>query len=235
MAVAGYALGFQAERSYSYSGKSSLITERSVLMVRRAIDERLHYFAAYGEPAVGSTGFYNNAAITPVSSSFNPNTATYSDWISFVLDGVLGIGLGSYNTIIPDEILFSRNMIKRAMAATDTYNANVSAMVAIRDRLNALDGYENVRIRSRPESDSATLEAKGVMASGTNKDRVVVYKKDPMTLARQMESSIAQMMPSKYAFSGGDGRIVYPMFSCASATQIYETNAISYIDVTKAT
>ena len=235
MAVAGYAMGFKSERSYNFSGKADLITDRSVLLVRRAIDERLNWFAAYGDPAIGARGFYNNAQVTVDNNAFNPNTATYSDWITFVLDQVLGIGTASFGTVVPTDILMSRNAIKRAAMVTDPQNANVSALMAIRDRLAAIDGYQNITIRSRPESDASMLTARAVPGITPTKDRIVVYRKDPMAQSRQMEASLAELMPEKYVFADPKANVIYPMFSCASATAVHELNAMKYVDIVAAT
>lgn len=235
MAVAGYRVSFQTQRAYDFTGKSDMITDKSVMMVRRAIDERLNSFAAYGEPAIGARGLYNPVGVTPVVSAFNPNTADYSAWIAFLMGLVLNVSLGTNDLQIPTDICLSEGIMRAAALVTDPQNADVSVMQAVRSRLDAMgDLYRNIRFRYAPESNSAVLEAKGIMTAGTNRDRIVVYRKDLMCLSRQMESSIAQMFPAEYVQQNGpDLGITYPMFSCASATQLHETNSLQLIDVTK--
>lgn len=230
MAVAGYAVSFKTERAYSFSGKSAMVTDKSVLFTRRAIDERLNTFGAYGDAGLGVKGLYNFTGVTPTNSTFDPNTATYTQWIDFLMGLVLDAGINTFDTTIPTDILISRRMMKRAAAVTNAQEASKNVLQAIADRLAAMDGYENVKVRSRPESDAATLLARGVRADNT-RDRVVVYRKDPMSIGRQVESDLAQMMPEKYVFADPKAGMVYPMFSCATATQLYESNSVSYVDV----
>jgi hypothetical protein len=235
MAVAGYSVGFKADRAYSFSGKSQLVTDRSVLMVRRAIDERLHYFAAYGDAGLGVRGLYNNAAVAPVASAFDPNTADYAAYLTFFMDLILNMGLTTTNLSIPTDILIPRKMLLRMSKLVKPTGISMGILATIQGDLAAMDGYSNIRIVTRPESESDNITAKAVIGVPANKDRVVVYRKDPMVLERQVENRLAQLMPSKYIFADPKGAINYPMFGCASATQIYETNSISYIDVNKAT
>jgi hypothetical protein len=233
MAVAGYAVGFKTDRAYSFSGKSAIVTDRSVLMVRRAIDERLHFYAAYGDPGLGTRGLINSANVTPTTPAFNPNTADFATWVSFLMDLILGMGMSTNGLTIPTDVLIPPNMMRRAAGVANA-GGDMNVLSTVRERLDAIDGYQQVAIRSRPEVSSAMLFAKGVRGSDTL-DRIVIYRKDPMAVARQVESTLAQLMPQKYVFADPKASVVYPMFSCATATQIYETNSISYIDVAKTT
>jgi hypothetical protein len=231
MAVAGYSMTFSSERAYDFSGRSSLISDYSVLMTRRAIDERIHYFAAYGEKNLNCFGFYNNPLVTVVSPVFTPDTATYSDWVTFLMGQILGFSVR--NKTKPTTIFISRAMMLRAASALNPNNIDVDALTNVKSRLSGMSGFENFKIEDREESDTDML----TLRSGTaaTKDRCVVFKKNPMALARQMEQSIAEMMPEKYIYNDQKGALVYPMFSAASATHVRDTSALSYIDVTKAT
>jgi len=231
MAVAGYSIGFKSDRAYGFSGKSAMITERSVMAVRRAIDERLNFFIAYGEPSLGIRGFYNNAGVTPIASPFDPNVATYETLVTFFVNLVLSMGLTTFSQSFPTDIIISRRLLIRLANTRSTTQTTMSALEAVQGAIRAIDGYQGVTLRARPESDSAILTQRAVTGVPANRDRIVVYRRDPMVLEAQMESAVAQMMPAKYMYADPKMAMNYPMFACCSAPQIYDPQSVSYVDI----
>jgi hypothetical protein len=238
MAAAGYSIDFQSERAYNFSGKAGLVNEKHVNKTRRAIDEKLHYFAAYGDQNLGVTGLLNKTGVTATTSTFDVNSASYANAIDFCMALVTDLSLdtrGVFGTSL--TVLCGAKTFHKLARITDPQNADRSVLQAVYSRLQAMGrGYESVRFEPRWELDSAMLENTrfGVMSSGTNRDRWVVYAKSPEVCSRQMEASIAQLFPREYVRTDENGAIVYPMFSVASETQISTLNAIKYIDAPRA-
>lgn len=233
MAVSAWSIDFQSERAFNFSGKRNLVEQRSVNAVRRSIEETLHFFAAYGSQDVGVTGLYNNANVTATVSTFNPNTGTFPEMLDFMLGIILSTVEGTRQTRVPNTVHVSPNLFNRLAQVNDPQDLKTSVLVALRARLDAA-GYPNIQILRREESASSMLESYGVMSSGTNRDRVLVYYRDPDTLGRQVESVTPMMFPDAYTRTEGT-EIIYPMFNCATETHVYERNAMRYIDLPKAT
>ena len=241
MAVAGWSLDFQSQRSYNFSGKAGIVSDRSVKTVRRVLDEKLHYYAAYGDLNLGSTGLLNKSGVTTSVSTYNVNstaTTAFSDTLDYLMAMVLDMAYDTRNVFGEGlTILAPAKAFNKMARITDPQDTSVNVFKAFYDRLRAMGaGYESVQILPRFELDSAMLEQArfGVMASGTNRDRWVVYAKNPDVCARQMEEGMAQLFPQEFVRPDENGAIVYPMFQVASETQVYTTNAIKYIDAPKA-
>lgn len=232
MAASAYAVEFQEERAFRRTGKN--VREGRATFVRRAISERLNRFTAYGDPGINARGLVNNANVTVDNNSFNPNTADFATFVNFLIDVVLRLGLDSDEITFSTDVLMSPRMHNKAQQVTSPDNPEVSVMQAVRNRLRDEEGVAEVRFVKVPEVSSAKLEKYGVMAGGTNKDRLVVYNKDPMYVNRQIESVAPQMFPEEYIRSEGVMRY-FPMFSCATATKVRELPSIRYIDTTRAT
>lgn len=219
MAVSAYSLEFQEQRSLEYSRKP--VREERLRFARRAIAERINRFAAYGDTAIATRGFLNNANISVDNNSFATN-ATFDVWVAFLMDVILRVGLDSDQVTQTTDVLMSPRMYAAAQKVTATTggtNVEKSALQAVRERLIGNDGVPSVNFWPVPECASARLEKYGVQSAATNRDRIVVYNREPMTCARQIEAAIAQLMPEEYVQTKGTTRY-YPLFSCASATKI---------------
>lgn len=236
MAAKGYSINWQEARALTQLNLENLIETRKIDIVRSEIAKRLNRFAAIGEPVLGYTGLYNNPNVSVVNSSFNPNTATYSEWLTFLIDTILSAGVSADGETVlePTTVLLSQRMRVLASRIMNPLNGNVSALDAASTQLGIPISSTGTYFVRSPFSASDTLERYRVFPPGTNKDRIIVYTKDEAVLGRRIESSVAQLVDEAFLAPTQGLTRVFPMFSCASATMIYDPAGIKYIDVVKA-
>ena len=79
------------------------------------------------------------------------------------------------------------------------------------------------------ECGSATLEAKGVHSGGNNKDRILLYDRDPEILEKHMMSGAINLFPEDWVMNKGARRI-YPMYACMSQTIVNFPGGLRYLD-----
>lgn len=236
LAAKGYSISWQQFRRMMRLGLQSTIENQQIDKVRFAIAQRLNRFAAIGEPALGHTGLFNNSRVTPVNSSFNPNTATYAQWVSFLVDTVLSSGLSNDGETIlaPTTLLMPQKMLVLAAQALNPINGNVSAIQAAADQLRLQFQREPLEIVATPYASSDILERFRIFPAGTNRDRLVVYTKDESVLSRRIENKVAQLVDERFMPSVTQNMTqIYPMFSASSATMIHDPTGIRYINTVK--
>lgn len=235
MAAKGYSVGWQEKRSMDALDISTIVESQKIDVVRNEIAKRLNRFAAIGEPVLGITGLYNNPNVTLVNSSFNPNTATYSEWLTFLVDTILSAGLSADGEVVlePTTVLVSPRMLVLAARTMNPINGNESVLEAASVQLGITVERLSYFVRT-PFSQSATLEKYGVQAAATNKDRIVIYTKSDAVLGRRIESSIAQLVPEEFLAPTQGLTRIFPMFACSTATAIYDPAGVKYVDVVKA-
>lgn len=235
MAVAGFHIDFQSERREAYASANST----SRLRVRqydqkmktciRAIQEKRNRIAAFGDSKLNFTGLLNNANVTLNNSSFDPYAVGTTALVlkDFFINEVQDFYSNSNDVFFPSVGLVSNEMYFRLitliMPNTET---------TVKDHIEKALSDEGMKfeIRKRQECGSAKLEAAGVQAGATNKDRIVLYSLDPEVLERHIE--MIQMVPQKYVETHGL-KTIYPMFGCTSPVIINYPGAFTYIDVAK--
>lgn len=227
MIASGFSFTFQQERAYEFANKNTQILDRKMKLARRSIAERHNRVAAYGDARLGVTGFVNNAAVALNNSSFNPNTATEDDLQGFFVDELKAAHRNSNNVEMPMDVLIPSGLYFQLIRKRIP-NTSMTVLTYIKEALSQ-EGV-NFNIMKCLECDSANLEARGVQASGTNKDRIIFYTKDPDVVERHIE--LPQLMPNDWV-TVKDGRRVYPMFSCTTQTIINYPGAFRYSDVAK--
>jgi len=235
MAAKGYAIQWQEARTQEALKIRQLVETRKIDIVRSEIAKRLNRFGAIGEPVLGYTGLYNNPNVSVTVSSFNPNTATYSQWVEFLIDTILSAGLSADGETVlePDTILLSQRMRVLASRIMNPQNGDVSALDAAIEQLGASAAGNAASFIRSPFSSSDILERYRVFTPGTNRDRIVIYTKDPAVVSRRIESKVAQLVDEEFLAPTGLTRI-FPFFSCSSGTMIHDAAGIKYIDVVKA-
>ncbi|HEY9737480.1 MAG TPA: major capsid family protein [Trichocoleus sp.] len=221
---------FQQERAMNFAGRTAQLNTRREGLVTRSISERRSRIAAFGDRRFGITGFLNNPNVSLDNSSFNPYDAgTVPDELfQFFVAIVRDFYLGSNNVGFPAGCLVSTGLYFKLIGTRMTDGATT-----LKDFIeNALREDEiPFVIRKNQESESARLEANGVQAAGTNKDRITLYVRERDTVERMIEP--IQMMPPDYV-STKDARKVFPFFSCVTPTMVHQPLGMRYIDVTKA-
>ncbi len=225
MIAAAFSYTFDEERR---AEKGNLtITDRKMMVARRSIAERHNRIAAYGDTRVNVTGFLNNSKVGLNNSSFNPNTATADEIAEFFVDEIKAVHTGSNNVEMPTTALVSSGMYF-TLVKKRVPDSSMTLLQYIQKALSEND--IEFSIRKIEECDSAKLEAAGVQASGTNKDRMVLYPLDPEVVERHIE--LVQLMPADWQYIK-DGRKIYPLFSCTTPTIWNYPGAGRYIDHVK--
>jgi len=234
LAAKGYSVSWQQLRKMLRLGIDSQVENQQIDKVRFAIAHRLNRFAAIGEAALGHTGLYNNPRVSTVNSSFNPNTATYAQWVAFLVDLVLSSGLSNDGETIlaPTTLLMPQKMLVLAAQALNPINGSVSAIQAASDQLR-LQNRDPLEIVTTPYSSSDILERYRVFPTGTNRDRLVVYTKDQSVVSRRIENKVAQLVDERFLSPTQNLTRVFPFFSASSATMVTDPSGIRYINTVK--
>lgn len=224
MVAAAFSYTFQQERAFEKAGVSP--TNQKMATTRRVIAEKMNRIAAFGDTRLAMTGFLNNANVTLNNSSFDPyNVGTTADGlIAFFLDELEGVVTASNNTEYPSNIVCSTEL-EFKLIKTRVPDGSMNCKEYILSNSSYITSISGVQ-----ECRSARLEAAGVQAGGTNKDRIVLYAKDPMVVERHIE--LPSLMPPEYQ-QVGNGRRVFPMFACTTSTIVNFPGAMKYIDVPK--
>lgn len=236
MAAKGYSVQWQEARTQDERGIRNIIENRKIDIVRFEIAKRLNRYAAIGEPVLGHTGLYNNPNVSPVTSSFNPNTATYDQWVTFLIDTILSAGVSSDGETVlePTTVLMSQRMRVLASRIMNPLNGNVSALDAASEQLGIDIGARNNYFIRSPFSSAAILEKYRVFTPGTNKDRLVIYTKSDAVLSRRIESSVAQLVDEAFLAPTQGLTRIFPMFSSSTSTTIHDPAGVKYVDVVAA-
>ena len=243
MAAKGYSVQWQEARTLSQfntdgTNLNEVVTNAKIAAVKFELSRRMERYAVYGEPVLGHVGMYNNPNVSQLSSSFNPNTATYSDWVTFLVDLILSSGLSIDGEIIlePTTVLMSQRALVRASQVMNPINGMVSALEAARTQLNLPDNNNlNIEFARSPWSAGLVLEKYGIFPPAFNKDRFIVYTKSDTVLLRRIESDVAQLVDEDFLSPTQGLTKIFPMFMCSSSTIIMNPAGIRYVDVVRAT
>lgn len=236
MPVTGYSVSFQEELATNVArGNGLQFNPRDVKLgaATRVLEERCAKVAAVGSIPHGFTGLLNNPSITPVNASFDPfSTSTTADDIADWILSLIGDIFASSNNIeYPNTMLISTrlgNLLERRRMpdSGDTILTYIMRTQQARAAMNSGQGLK--KIVPLVECGFGYLEANGVEAGGTNRDRIVLYPNDPEVLEKHMMSGAIELFPEDWVLNKG-ARKVYPMYSFMSQTIINYPGAFSYI------
>lgn len=233
MCAAGFTVSLFSERHEAFAENKGMLRARQydvkLQTCIRAIQEKRNRIAAYGDVSVGATGLLNNPNVTVDNNSFNPYAArtTPTEMADFFISLVKDFHANSNNVFYPTTALISSNlyfrMISLVMPATS---------ITVKDHVAKALSDEDIKFTFRKvkECESAFLEAAGVQAPATNKDRICLYTLDPEVVERHIEN--IQLAPPKYLQVQGLN-VLYPMFGCTTPTIVNYSNALQYIDISK--
>jgi hypothetical protein len=191
----------------------------------RAIAEKLNTYAAYGESKLNVTGFINNASVTVDNTSDNLESLTQQQLYNYFVDLKYDVYSGSNFTQQVNALELPPTKHSLILKARSEENP-----ISVKSRL--LNDGIFTYIGESPELLFDRLEANGVLSGGTNKDRIIVYKKDPKVVKRQVETQRVKMIPQEWLAPLNLNKI-YGMYSCATETQILDTTCIRYVNVAK--
>jgi len=236
MPIAGYSMTWAKDVAQTVArGNGVQYNPRDVKMQAtvRAIEEKAAKVTAVGSAQLNFTGFLNNPGVTPINSSFDPFAADstpdhIADWLLSFVGEVL---INSNNVEYPDTMLMSIPLYEllARKRMTDGVTSVLSYFVANQQaRSLSRVGQRVGAIIPMVECGSAYLEANGVEAPGTNKDRIVLYPNDPEVVEKHIMSGAIAMLPEDWTISKGARRI-YPAYTFMSETMINFPGAFSYI------
>lgn len=237
MIASAFSFTMQQLRAAEQAGNANFVDSRKQRLAMRSIAERLNKFAAYGDAALGLTGFMNEAAVTANNSSFNLYTATPDQLSEFFIDEAATISKDSSGTFEGVDVLVSHDVYVQ-LAKTRMTDGTTSVLNYVLEN----SGGIIASIQWVDESGTDKLAAAGV--GEADKDRVVFYpfervdgdtdtsleEQAPDILERHVEPT--QIAPEDY-WETKNLRKVIPMFACASPTIINYPEALRYVDVPK--
>lgn len=232
MIGAGFSLTLQQQRALDFSASESSLqllnaqqmVQRLMSMAQRAIAEKANLFGAFGSTALGITGFLNNANVAVNNSSFNPYTATPEALAEFFIDEIAAIHSASNTVETPGDVVVSTDL-DFLLQGTKMSDGDMTVKQYILQNYDAITS-----ITPSLECGWALLEANGVLAGGTNKDRIVFYPRDMEVVERHIEPS--RLAPEEY-IERRNLRTLYPMFHCVTPTIINYPTAMRYTNVAK--
>lgn len=230
MIAAGFSMTHQEERAMNFSGSAVALmnaqqkTQSLMAAAQRAIAEKANTIAAFGDTALGLTGFLGNPNVAVNNSSFNPYTATPEALAQFFIDEIAAIHSGSNSVETPGDIIVSTDLdfLLQGKKMTD---GDMTVKQYILQNYDAITS-----ITPSLECGWALLEANGVLPGGTNKDRIVFYPRDMEVVERRIEPTM--MAPEEY-IERRSLTTLYPMFHCMTQTIINYPTAMRYTNVAK--
>lgn len=238
--ASSFMVSHMQERALDFSQRRAFVYQRKQAAVMRAIAERVNTFLAYGEAALGQTGFFNNASVTTDDTTFDffGATTTPDQMSEFILDTAGQVSDTSSGTYDAIDVVVSRD-IYRKLENTRMTDGSSSVMNHI---LGA--GGTVRRIVRATEAGSASLTAASLGVA--NKDRIVFYSKDdvlPPDLDGAMQVGATpellevhvepvQMMPPAF-WEVKKAAYIVPMFMCTTPLIVNHPDSMFYVDVPK--
>lgn len=186
--MAGYSYSLrEADASEQAARNGQLATnlsERRMVRAVRMIEEKSHRLGAYGDSRRGLKGVLSDSSVPVANSTFNPYTSTSQqdaiDWFSsFVTD----IRVDSELIESPNLALVPEELYRKWATTFRSANSDSTVLESI---LKANPSI--LSIQPYQEGRSANLEKYGVMAGGTNKDRMLIYNLNPENLFRRVSA-----------------------------------------------
>lgn len=172
---------------------TNLGDERLNAMVRM-MNVRSHQLCAFGSAKHNMNGILNHPEV-PLSNTgtFKPyaGNATADQIIDFITTEALAVWDGSNFVEMPNTMGVSPAMYKTITSRFRTSSTDITIYDAIL-RVNP----SIQQIMPMRELASTQLEANGVLAAGTNKDRIFLYNRNPQNVVRHF-SPMVMMAPQQ--------------------------------------
>lgn len=239
MIASSISYSMQQMRALEKAGNATEVDARKLLIANRAIEEKDNKLAAFGSTALGLKGMLNNASVGVNNSSFDfwDEATTAKEMAEFILDEMAVVITASDGAEVPSDLLVSISLERRLRSVQMSDNADRSVYEYL--LANGVSSMMAV-----PECGFAKLEANGVLAAATNKDRIVFYPREdmgmldpelgtffPEIIERHIEPT--QQAPMEY-WETKNLRTVIPVFKCATPTIVNYPSAMRYVNHPKA-
>jgi hypothetical protein len=195
-----------------YNGSKALLSDRPMAQCVKALYQRANVFSVYGKG--GIPGFFNTAGVLEEPSTFNPYTSTDPNAIrAWITEGISDIQYENRaettDTMVDSLLLPSR--IFRVMHETLIPNTKTNLVTWIKENYPFVKNIDFTNFLN-----SETLEEFKVQASGTNKDWMIWYKRDPLYVSRQS----TKVIPFDVERAGLLYKVIFLMSN--SATQVHQ-------------
>lgn len=183
-------------RSAGILTRSGLV-ERKMSAMEKVISEGINKAVIFGD--TGFNGFINNSNVTVQMEATSPYTlsgmALYDYFRALINEfrRTARVPTSSLTLAVPPDMFFRLGQI-----VTPENGSTVYKMLT--DPSLGQDVGEIVEV---DELDSLELEANGVQPAATNRDRIVLYNKDPQTLTREtyaLRTTAPQSLPDGLHF-----------------------------------
>jgi hypothetical protein len=198
-----------------------------LVAVDRALRQKVHKVAVFGDKKRGSEGFFNNSKVPTTASSYNPNTATWQDHLDFYADTMAAIADRNELTESTAWILLPNKLRSKLGTTYQNGDSGKSVLEAIMENFGTSGGGTLKGIVRLNESRADILERFGVHPVGTNKDRIVFVPENEDVVERLGDSP--QYMPPQLV----DMNYKTVFFHRTSETMVHYPDAMEYVDVAR--
>lgn len=194
----------------------------------RALRQRTHKLAVFGSAKHGMTGFFNDANVPVVSSSYDADDAatTFADHVDFFADNFTKVK-DETNLVEGIEYVLVPAKLRNIWAKSFQTGNGQSVLRYILENYGAASGGTLRGIIEVNETRSADLEANGLKAAGTNEDRIVFLPNNPDAAERKFYGM--QILPPEVV---GMGYKTY-MYCGTSEPIIHYPGSMLYVDIPK--
>lgn len=230
MVGAGFPMSLQDERAYQNAGRLSATTmldrfQRRMQAARNAIAQRVNRLMAAGRGSLNFPGLINNPNVTVESTTFNPYTSTYVQFVDYMVSVIESL-TDNLVSREPTTLVVPTDFRTRLLSVMNE-NGTRSVYSYMREIYPQLD------IRKQKEASDAFLTQQNVSHTAGH-DRLLIYPNDGQVLHRHIESAIAQLAPPDYIRVDSESlRKLYPMFSCVTPPIVDYPNDMKYISIPK--
>ena len=194
----------------------------------RAMRQRTHKLAVFGSAKHGMTGFFNDANVPVVSSSYDAdnNATTFDDHIDFFADNFTKVK-DDTNLVEGIEYVLVPAKLRNIWAKSYQAGNGQSVLRYIIENYGVMSGGTLRGIIEVNETRAADLEANGVKSPGANVDRIVFLPNNPDAAERKFYGM--QLLPPEPV---GMGFKTY-MYSGTSEPIIHYPGSMLYVDIPK--
>jgi hypothetical protein len=226
--VAGVKWTINELEKASFAGTD--VVSRRTQFLPRFFDERKQKFILAGSPQHNITGFFNNAQVPKVNSTFNPNTASASDFMDFIYE-ILSETPDRTNLVGGIALMLVPLRFRQKMAQLFLSGTSVSVLEKVLEVYGPSTGGTLRQIVAINEMKSDVLELYGINPAGTDKDLIMLAPVDPTACRRMfnarrplpLEGPIDTVYKQYYLESTSEPMFDYPLeFQYVTTTKMLD-------------
>jgi hypothetical protein len=212
----GGSFGYTVQELRAAQMANVALEQRRAAAVRRAYEEKVEDIAMFGEASVGLVGFFNNATVDVLAADkwFTGATATGTtaqDMLELLNQGVTAIINGSNMKEQPDTILMSWEDYN---IVSTTRNSDSSDVTVLEYFLRTNPFIRNVEPINQLDADKSAL----------NKNRMVVYKRDPQKVQLHIPQPLELFPPQQRGLE-----FIVPAHARVGGVSLYYPKSVIYV------